>query len=99
MGLFCIILKTFFQKSCNTYSFSYFSSYGFLNHFRVHPEMLLSNQLQFYCLDPVKLLIVIATDTDFNKCNGVMLSEDGKFANMYVFTFSIPTQIIFDMDP
>ena len=28
-----------------------------------------------------------------------MLSEDGKFANMYVFTFSIPTQIIFDMDP
>ena len=41
---------------------------------------------QVYRLDPVtRRVSVIATD--FVRCNGIALSEDGKLAYMYVFLF------------
>ena len=62
-----------------------FSSYGFLNQFR--PEPLMPNQV--YRFDPVTGHVRVVA-TDFNRCNGIALSEDGKLAYMYVFPFSIP---------
>jgi len=50
-------------------------SYGFLNQFR--PEPLMPNQV--YRLDPVTRRVRVVA-TDFNKCNGIALSEDGKLA-------------------
>ena len=66
--------------------FPCFSSYGFLNRFRPEPRM--PNQV--YRLDPVTRRVRVVA-TDFNKCNGIALSEDGKLAYMYVFPFPIPT--------
>jgi gluconolactonase len=45
---------------------------------------------QVYRLDPVTRRVRVVA-TDFNKCNGIALSEDGNLAYMYVFPFSIPT--------
>ena len=53
-----------------------------MNHFR--PEPLMPNQV--YRLDPVTRRVRVVA-TDFNKCNGIALSEDGKLAYMYVFPF------------
>ena len=79
----CVSIVSFFKDILN--AFSCFSSYGFLNHFR--PEPLMPNQV--YRLDPVTRRVRVVA-TDFNKCNGIALSEDGKLAYMYVFPFSIP---------
>ena len=65
-------------------SYICFSSYGFLNHFR--PEPLMPNQV--YRLNPVTRRIHVVA-TDFNKCIGIALSEDGKLAYMYEFIFLI----------
>jgi gluconolactonase len=65
-------------------SYICFSSYGFLNRFR--PEPLMPNQV--YRLDPVTRRVRVVA-TDFNKCNGIALSEDGKLAYMYEFQFLI----------
>jgi gluconolactonase len=44
---------------------------------------------QVYRLDPVTRRVrVIATD--FDRCNGIALTQDGKTAYMYVFLLSIP---------
>ena len=48
---------------------------------------------QVYRLDPVtRRVSVIATD--FVRCNGIALSEDGKLAYMYVFLFFFSIPII-----
>ena len=44
---------------------------------------------QVYRLDPVTRRVRVVA-TDFNKCNGIALSEDGKLAYMCVFPFRIP---------
>ena len=45
---------------------------------------------QVYRLDPVTRHVRVVA-TDFNRCNGIALSEDGKLAYMYVFfPLSIP---------
>ena len=44
---------------------------------------------QVYRFDPVTGHVRVVA-TDFNRCNGIALSEDGKLAYMYVFPFSIP---------
>ena len=55
-----------------------------MNRFR--PEPLMPNQV--YRLDPVTRRVRVVA-TDFNKCNGIALSEDGKLAYMYEFLFLI----------
>ena len=39
---------------------------------------------QVYRFDPVTGRVRVVA-TDFNRCNGIALSEDGKLAYMYVF--------------
>ena len=39
---------------------------------------------QVYRLDPVTRRVRVVA-TDFNRCNGIALSEDGNLAYMYVF--------------
>ena len=56
------------------------SSYGFLNEFR--PPPLLPNQV--YRLDPVTSAVRVVA-TDFDKCNGIAFSPDGKLAYMCAF--------------
>ena len=70
-----------FRVICLSYNdfFSCFSSYGFLNRF--HSEPLMPNQV--YRFDPVTRRVRVVA-TDFNRCNGIALSEDGKLAYMYV---------------
>ena len=46
--------------------------------------MLMPNQV--YRLDPVTRRVRVVA-TDFTRCNGIALSEDGKLAYMYVFPF------------
>ena len=46
--------------------------------------MLMPNQV--YRLDPVTRRVRVVA-TDFTRCNGIALSEDGKLAYMYVFLF------------
>lgn len=80
--LFLPMLRAFqlMFLSYNAFIITFFSSYGFLNHFRPEPRM--PNQV--YRLDPVTRRVRVVA-TDFNKCNGIALSEDGKLAYMYVF--------------
>ena len=72
-----------FRDNLLSYSdfFSCFSSYGFLNRF--HSEPLMPNQVYHFDSDPVTRR-VRAVATDPNRCNGIVLSEDGKLAYMYV---------------
>ena len=44
---------------------------------------------QVYRLDPVTRRVRVVA-TDFDKCNGIALTQDGKTAYMYVFLLSIP---------
>lgn len=60
--------------------FLMFSSYGFLNRFR--PEPLLPNQV--YRLEPTTRRVRVVA-TDFDRCNGIAFTEDGKTAYVYVF--------------
>ena len=45
---------------------------------------------QVYRLDPLTRRVRVVA-TDFNRCNGIALSEDGNLAYMYVFPFSTHT--------
>jgi hypothetical protein len=51
---------------------------------------------QVYRLDPVTRRVRVVA-TDFNRCNGIALSEDGKLAYMYVFSFSNPNFLHFGL--
>ena len=86
----CVCIASF-QKMFSSYNTFFSSSYGFLNRFR--PEPLMPNQV--YRFDPVTGRVRVVA-TDFNRCNGIALSEDGKLAYMYVFPtffFFQPLQI------
>ena len=74
-----------FKELYNTFSCFFSYGLGFLNQFR--PEPFMPNQV--YRLDPATRRVRVV-DTDFNKCNGIALSEDGKSAYMYVFPFPTP---------
>ena len=51
---------------------------------------------QVYRLDPIARRVRVVA-TDFNRCNGIALSEDGKLAYMYVFPFFNPYNLYFGL--
>ena len=81
----CVSIASFRK----TFLFFCLSSYGYLNRFR--PEPLMPNQV--YRLDPISRSVRVVA-TDFDRCNGIALTQDGKTAYMYVFPLSIPMFVL-----
>jgi len=73
-------------------------TYGFVNHFRPDPLM----PTQVYRLDPITRTVRVVA-TDFDECNGIALTEDGKIAYITDTGSSGGTEIAtiyaFDVDP
>jgi len=71
---------TYVLSSFSIKKYSHQFSYGFLNHFR--PAPLMPNQV--YRFDPSTGAVRVVA-TDFDKCNGIAFSPDGKIAYMCVY--------------